>query len=124
MSYLLRSATVSAFSRATLAENLSTARRAMGPTTGRAPCHQSFAPRPKFCKAHTEYLTTRSANVSAEDSASSTGPSEVKKMSRKQRRHNSKGINHQRIDKVLAHRGVGTRSQTFELAKAKRIRYA
>jgi 23S rRNA pseudouridine2605 synthase len=30
----------------------------------------------------------------------------------------------QRIDKVLADRGVGTRSQTFELAKAKRITMA
>ena len=30
-------------------------------------------------------------------------------------------VNLQRIDKVLFHRGVGTRSQTFELCKAKRI---
>ncbi len=33
-------------------------------------------------------------------------------------------MNFQRIDKVLAHRGVGSRSQTFELAKAKRIAWA
>ncbi|KAL7443498.1 hypothetical protein ACHAXH_007713 [Discostella pseudostelligera] len=33
-------------------------------------------------------------------------------------------MNLQRIDKVLAHRGVGSRSQTFELAKAKRITWA
>lgn len=35
-----------------------------------------------------------------------------------------KKVSLQRIDKVLADRGVGTRSQTFELAKAKRITMA
>lgn len=52
------------------------------------------------------------------------GQSASSKKSRKQRRQSSKEANLQRIDKVLAHRGVGTRSQTFELAKAKRITFA
>jgi len=48
----------------------------------------------------------------------------AKKKSRKQKARNAKKVNLQRIDKVLAHRGVGTRSQTFELAKSKRITVA
>ena len=44
-----------------------------------------------------------------------------KSLTRKQRRRNTKAINLQRIDKVLAHRGIGSRKQTFELAKSKRI---
>jgi hypothetical protein len=44
--------------------------------------------------------------------------------SRKQRRRITEEKNLQRIDKVLAHRGVGSRSETFELAKAHRIVFA
>ncbi|KAL3763327.1 hypothetical protein ACHAW5_007719 [Stephanodiscus triporus] len=44
--------------------------------------------------------------------------------SRKQRRRSTEEKNLQRIDKVLAHRGVGSRSETFELAKARRVAYA
>ena len=47
-----------------------------------------------------------------------------KKASRKQRRRQTEELNLQRIDKLLAHRGVGTRSETFELAKARRVAYA
>ena len=42
----------------------------------------------------------------------------------KKKANNKKKKTLQRIDKVLADRGVGTRSQTFELAKAKRITMA
>jgi 23S rRNA pseudouridine2605 synthase len=44
--------------------------------------------------------------------------------SRKQRRRQTEELNLQRIDKLLAHRGVGTRSETFELAKSRRVAYA
>jgi len=47
-----------------------------------------------------------------------------KVLSRKQRRRQTEELNLQRIDKLLAHRGVGTRSETFELAKARRVAYA
>lgn len=47
-----------------------------------------------------------------------------KKASRKQRRRQTEELNLQRIDKLLAHRGVGTRSETFELTKARRVAYA
>lgn len=47
-----------------------------------------------------------------------------KKASRKQRRRQTEELNLQRIDKLLAHRGMGTRSETFELAKARRVTYA
>ena len=48
----------------------------------------------------------------------------TKQKTRKQRKKVVDDMNLQRIDKVLAHRGVGSRSQTFELAKAKRITWA
>jgi 23S rRNA pseudouridine2605 synthase len=44
--------------------------------------------------------------------------------SRKQRRRSTEEKNLQRIDKVLAHRGIGSRSETFELAKARRVAFA
>jgi 23S rRNA pseudouridine2605 synthase len=47
-----------------------------------------------------------------------------KVLSRKQRRRQTEELNLQRIDKLLAHRGVGTRSETFELAKARRVSFA
>ena len=47
-----------------------------------------------------------------------------KQKSRKQRRKVTKDLNLQRIDKVLAHRGIGTRKTTFQLAKSKRITIA
>lgn len=48
----------------------------------------------------------------------------TKQKTRKQRKKVVDDMNLQRIDKILAHRGVGSRSETFELAKAKRITWA
>lgn len=54
--------------------------------------------------------------------SSSSSLSEThQKKSPKKKRIAKKKVALQRIDKVLADRGVGTRSQTFEVAKAKRI---
>jgi pseudouridine synthase len=50
--------------------------------------------------------------------------SERRQKSRKQRRRETEDKNLTRIDKLLAHRGVGTRSETFDLAKARRVSYA
>ncbi|KAL7488877.1 hypothetical protein ACHAW6_015368 [Cyclotella cf. meneghiniana] len=47
-----------------------------------------------------------------------------KQKSRKQRRQSAQKLTLQRIDKVLADRGIGTRSKTFELAKSQRITMA
>ena len=44
--------------------------------------------------------------------------------SRKQRVAKRKEVNLTRIDKLLAHRGVGARKETFELAKGKRVTFA
>jgi 23S rRNA pseudouridine2605 synthase len=48
-------------------------------------------------------------------------PAKKKQKSRKQRMRIAKQFPMQRIDKVLANRGLGTRSKTFELAKSGRI---
>jgi 23S rRNA pseudouridine2605 synthase len=48
----------------------------------------------------------------------------LKQKSRKQRRQSAQKVTLQRIDKVLADRGIGTRSKTFELAKSQRITVA
>ena len=48
-------------------------------------------------------------------------PANEKPKTRKQRARNSKENPLQRIDKVLADRGLGTRSTTFELAKSRRV---
>ena len=57
----------------------------------------------------------RSGDDDDGDERSKTG----QQKSRKQRRRLTEEKNLQRIDKVLAHRGVGSRSETFELAKAR-----
>jgi hypothetical protein len=59
-------------------------------------------------------------NPSEEQSANQKAKSKQK--SRKQRKRTAKTM--QRIDRVLADRGVGTRSKTFELAKSGRITMA
>ncbi len=58
-------------------------------------------------------------SMSTSPSSSSSNASRKKKASNK-----TKKTTLQRIDKVLADRGLGTRSQTFELAKSKRITMA
>jgi len=79
----------------------------------------------QVCKPHHHYFTTlQDANTSVEDSQSDNDQPESKRKTRKQRMKKTKAVNLTRIDKVLAHRGVGTRSQTFELAKSKRITVA
>ena len=62
----------------------------------------------------------RSGDDDDGDERSKTG----QQKSRKQRRRLTEEKNLQRIDKVLAHRGVGSRSETFELAKARRVAFA
>jgi pseudouridine synthase len=64
-------------------------------------------------------LIMMSMSTSSSSSSSSSNTSRKKKASNK-----TKKTSLQRIDKVLADRGLGTRSQTFELAKAKRITMA
>ena len=78
--------------------------------------------RPTQTKHHFATLTLQHAHTSDDEQQQST--TTTQKKSRKQRRRISKEINLTRIDKLLAHRGVGTRSQTFDLAKAKRITVA
>lgn len=76
--------------------------------------------------------TRRRANAGARvaegttssESESGHEPTTTKQKTRKQRKRVIDDMNLQRIDKVLAHRGVGSRSETFELAKAKRITWA
>ncbi|KAL3769648.1 hypothetical protein ACHAWU_010252 [Discostella pseudostelligera] len=59
-----------------------------------------------------------------DDGHESSTATSTKQKTRKQRKKIVDDMNLQRIDKVLAHRGVGSRSQTFELAKVKRITWA
>ncbi|KAL3768871.1 hypothetical protein ACHAWO_013157 [Cyclotella atomus] len=56
-----------------------------------------------------------------QSTADSEQPAQKKQRSRKQRMRIAKQFPMQRIDKVLADRGLGTRSKTFELAKSGRI---
>lgn len=81
----------------------------------------------QVCKPRHHYFTTlQDANTSVEDTSlfDNNEQSNSKQKTRKQRRKKTKEINLTRIDKVLAHRGVGTRRETFELAKSKRITFA
>ena len=113
MSPFLLRATALVLSRVTFVEGLPTSRRVISPSISQATGQAA------------RFTALGSSNIMSETGHSlSTEPPKAKKMSRKQRRRKSEDINRQRIDKILAHRGVGTRSQTFELAKAKRIRYA
>ncbi|KAL7541783.1 hypothetical protein ACHAXR_011224 [Thalassiosira sp. AJA248-18] len=81
------------------------------------------------CKPRVHYVSTLQSSItSVDDDPASTmeqlsrrGKVKKQQTSRKQRRAKSKEANLTRIDKILAHRGVGTRSQTQELAKARRI---
>ncbi|KAL3822873.1 hypothetical protein ACHAXA_006237 [Cyclostephanos tholiformis] len=59
-----------------------------------------------------------------DDDESRATTSVRRQKSRKQRRRETEERNLTRIDKLLAHRGVGSRSETFELAKARRVSYA
>lgn len=67
--------------------------------------------------------TTNRCLAMSMSSSSSSSTSETSKKKKKSPKKNKK-TDLQRIDKVLADRGVGTRSQTFEIAKAKRITMA
>jgi 23S rRNA pseudouridine2605 synthase len=84
-------------------------------------------------KLNNHYVSTlrRASVIDGDDAPTSddghesiTAATSTKQKSRKQRKKIVDDMNLQRIDKVLAHRGVGSRSQTFELAKAKRITWA
>ncbi|KAL7529176.1 hypothetical protein ACHAWF_002867 [Thalassiosira exigua] len=57
-------------------------------------------------------------------SLASDGVASKKKKSRKQRRATTKQLNLQRVDKILSYRGVASRSESFVLAKARRIAFA
>lgn len=91
-----------------------------------------YLSRPRTCM-HTIGGTSSSAAITKQNngclvlsmssSASSSSASETSKK-KKKKSPKKKKADLQRIDKVLADRGVGTRSQTFELAKAKRITMA
>ncbi|KAL3793542.1 hypothetical protein HJC23_007282 [Cyclotella cryptica] len=72
------------------------------------------------------YQTVLKGTASVQDQSSENNnqQSKSKSKSRKQRRKSAKKVTLQRIDKVLADRGLGTRSQTFELAKSQRITMA
>ena len=68
--------------------------------------------------------TVQLANTISDNEEHGETTTKKKQKSRKQRRRITKELNLQRIDKVLAHRGVGTRKTTFQLAKSKRITIA
>ncbi|KAL7491527.1 hypothetical protein ACHAWT_000846 [Skeletonema menzelii] len=70
--------------------------------------------------SRTEAITKTNGGLVMSMSSSSSTTSDT----RKKKSPKKKKASLQRIDKVLADRGVGTRSQTFELAKAKRITMA
>ncbi|KAL9185454.1 hypothetical protein ACHAXT_003231 [Thalassiosira profunda] len=72
------------------------------------------------------YIFLRSSAASEDASSVEDTPltKSTKPKSRKQRRRATQQLKLTRIDKLLAHRGVGSRSQVFELAKARRITYA
>ena len=70
------------------------------------------------------FSTVQLANTISENDEHDEEVTRKKQKSRKQRRRVTKDLNLQRIDKVLAHRGVGTRKTTFQLAKSKRITMA
>ncbi len=77
------------------------------------------------------FSTLQNTHTSVEEDSRRSGDSDCdersksgQQKSRKQRRRLAKEKNLQRIDKVLAHRGVGSRSETFELAKARRVAFA
>ena len=67
------------------------------------------------------FSTVQLANTISNNEEHDEEVTTKKQKSRKQRRKITKDLNFQRIDKVLAHRGVGTRKATFQLAKSKRI---
>ena len=69
------------------------------------------------------FATLHNAHTSVDDGGDERSKTGQQK-SRKQRRRLTEEKNLQRIDKVLAHRGVGSRSETFELAKARRVAFA
>lgn len=89
--------------------------------------HAVFS-RPNVNPRRHQYFSTlqtlQDAKTSFEDTITEESESKRKGLSRKQRVRKTKETNLQRIDKILAHRGVGTRKETFELAKSKRITFA
>jgi len=94
-------------------------------------CRHSFSvPRTQniICNTHQHqhrFSTVQLANtISENDEHDDEATTKKKQKSRKQRRKITKELNLQRIDKVLAHRGIGTRKTTFQLAKSKRITMA
>jgi len=95
-------------------------------------CRNSFSvPRTQniICNTHQHqhrFSTVQLANTISENEKHDEAITTAKKKqkSRKQRRKITKELNLQRIDKVLAHRGIGTRKTTFQLAKSKRITMA
>jgi len=103
----------------------------LGHSLRQLPAHASFGiiTNVKPLRRQHKYFGTLqeddAASIDEDQSTEEEQPEAKRKgLSRKQRVRKREEVNAQRIDKILAHRGVGTRSETFELAKAKRITYA